>query len=804
YKQVLGYLADHGRTFGDLVLHVSKGENHMGKERYWGFFSVEGCVEEVLSAWASSQNSATGRKCVHQWAVAYVQQRVQSEGDYATRSKLLHTSSMDLDADFAKDFSMPALHSRIRELCPTMLSILNAFSTTAKQTNTMKPSTRVWKDNVPAQALIALGARSQQNSYAHHILGLYAYASGAQRQVISVMSQLGLTISYPMLAGRDKSRTEDASTVPEDTTKTRQSQGLGSAAVGLLKRLSNACRSRSREAALMNLLAYVYDNINMLFKVAEQVVGRKDTQQNGTCATTFKLYDASLADMQMSDLLASLVDAPPLSVNDILLLATENAALTDCLTHTVLRIIVTYGGERFARFQDEVAASLPNTPDKIPVHKTEIFPLPAMHIDESSTTGNADVLGEIFSVMMYSQLVPLMYRSTLKITAGDQLSISRIRSPVANRAGHDSFGQSFLWALCMPGLFHYKMTATHAVLESHFGSASTSNPGSLADRKPIVLSSLPPFCTCRDLIFVSLYARILHCLQLVSDCDSLDEYAANISFSELQQHAEAIVNKYAAAGVVHEQRSSRDAEKRRRAHDVETESSESTHEPQPSAAGDMVFENAVLFLRDALVLREFNDTIKVGDSGRIVTVLKIWALVFRGSGRMKYAHELLHLIHNLTHVWPEPLRRIVLKNWLLNPTGKDDSWVEVDLLQEHLNFWIKNIYQAHRSNASWEWLGTISPCIDILHRLATQINHDLGSRQGAKHTSPSVERDISELMDALAQHRVYEVEPGRVIDTEKPVIPNASSAGLAQLAGPLADFNAQIKRLQARCRLTPV
>ncbi|KAL7280493.1 hypothetical protein ACG7TL_005425 [Trametes sanguinea] len=494
YKQVLGYLADHGRTFGDLVLHVSKGENHMGKERYWGFFSVEGRVEEVLSAWASSQNSATGRKCVHQWAVVYVQQRVQSEGDYATRSKLLHTSSMDLDADFAKDFSMPALHSRIRELCPTMLSILNAFSTTAKQTNTMKPSTRVWKDNcVAAQALIALGARSQQNSYAHHILGLYAYASGAQRQVISVMSQLGLTISYPMLAGRDKSRTEDASTVPEDTTvtaiqdapatslgngviattartrnveedagqgvgdsddeywqmlsddedegaeelacgpipkqaapatemqiagvntadgdkgdaggqKTRQSQGLGSAAVGLLKRLSNACRSRSREAALMNLLAYVYDNINMLFKVAEQVVGRKDTQQNGTCATTFKLYDASLADMQMSDLLASLVDAPPLSVNDILLLATENAALTDCLTHTVLRIIVTYGGERFARFQDEVAASLPNTPDKIPVHKTEIFPLPAMHIDESSTTGNADVLGEIFSVMMYSQL----------------------------------------------------------------------------------------------------------------------------------------------------------------------------------------------------------------------------------------------------------------------------------------------------------------------------------------------------------------------------------------------------------------
>ena len=34
-------------------------------------------------------------------------------------------------------------------------------------------------------------------------------------------------------------------------------------------------------------------------------------------------------------------------------------------------------------------------------------------------------------------------------------------------------------------------------------------------------------------------------------------------------------------------------------------------------------------------------------------------------------------------------RRIVLKNWLVNPTGKANAWVEVDLLQEHLNFWIK-------------------------------------------------------------------------------------------------------------------
>lgn len=28
-------------------------------------------------------------------------------------------------------------------------------------------------------------------------------------------------------------------------------------------------------------------------------------------------------------------------------------------------------------------------------------------------------------------------------------------------------------------------------------------------------------------------------------------------------------------------------------------------------------------------------------------------------------------------------------NWLLNPTGNPNSWVEIDLMQEHLNYWIK-------------------------------------------------------------------------------------------------------------------
>ena len=48
--------------------------------------------------------------------------------------------------------------------------------------------------------------------------------------------------------------------------------------------------------------------------------------------------------------------------------------------------------------------------------------------------------------------------------------------------------------------------------------------------------------------------------------------------------------------------------------------------------GDMVFENAILFMRDGLISREFTDAVKAGDSGRVVLVLKTWALSYRGNG----------------------------------------------------------------------------------------------------------------------------------------------------------------------------
>ena len=269
-----------------------------------------------------------------------------------------------------------------------------------------------------------------------------------------------------------------------------------------------------------------------------------------------------------------------------------------------------------------------------------------MNINEASTSGNAEVIDELLKELRMDT-ESLAFVSKIKFLAGDQLSIARLRSVSACRAGNEGGAAALRWALFTPGLFHYKMAATHGFMLAHLGQPNhlLTNPATLTahntilERKPIVATSLPPFRTCRDLIFVSLYARVLHCLLLVGQATSLQEYASGLSWETLTTHATAVIEQFTDNRIVHRLR-------------------QECADDGPSH-GDMVFENAILFMRDALHLREFCDAIKAGDSGRVLNVLKVWALTFRGNGHSKYAYEILYLVHNLTHVWPPSLAYVL-------------------------------------------------------------------------------------------------------------------------------------------------
>ncbi|KAG9123668.1 hypothetical protein FRC07_014320 [Ceratobasidium sp. 392] len=476
----------------------------------------------------------------------------------------------------------------------------------------------------------------------------------------------------------------------------------------------------------------------------------------------------------------------------------------------VAQSIVTKGGPEFARYRSLLDQIAPASPRKRELHRDQLRPLPTMHINESTVKGNIEICNAIFKEAGFDTS-NTEFQRFVRLIAGDQLTVSRLRAIARNRMGHESGYESFDWLVAITGLFHLKMAQAHGILETHLGDSNSSrNPVSLSYHQTLLfqkpLPSPTPFQTIRDLIRVSLHGRILDCLLLVSGASDLAKLATELSgldslaatepsltrsFGRLRDLAELIYNKYANRKEVYKLR-----EARKQAKDNEM-------------AGDVLFEDSVLFICDALEFEEFIAAIKAGDSGRIITTLKLWTLSLQANGRSKYAKEMLHLIHNLTHVWSPGLCDIVLNNWVINPTSKPNSHVELDLVQEHLNFWIKNAYRAHGSSASWEWLAIISPCVDFLRTLARQFHRSLGDDQGVRHAMANQARSIEMLMQSLSSSEVHTVKPGqkRATGDGEPVI-DVLSAGMQKLVhnpnSPLVEFNRNLREMQQRRKLTPI
>ena len=119
------------------------------------------------------------------------------------------------------------------------------------------------------------------------------------------------------------------------------------------------------------------------------------------------------------------------------------------------------------------------------------------------------------------------------------------------------------------------------------------------------------------------------------------------------------------------------------------------------------------------------------------------------------------------------------------------------------------MYKAEGGSHSWDWLALVSPCVDILRRLSTKINPELGTEQGSKHTIPDLRKDIEILMTVLKEHDVYQVVHGRIVDTQDRAVQDVISVGLAQLShgnatNLLREFNEQFECLRDRRKLMPV
>ncbi|KAG9124443.1 hypothetical protein FRC07_011615 [Ceratobasidium sp. 392] len=749
------------------------------------FWHHEESVQRLLKHWTHSYQYKAGRNLVVDWAITFVAARMRTEAQQIMNEGLLWSSTKTIGPEYLKSFKIKNMKETLQSRCQTSIKVLLSMVGVDESETTLTQAPKLAQNIVFCCMIVLLHQLSQQNNLVQVIFSIYMYAAGLERQAFEILAHLGLLVSYSLLVSGLGVR----ASWKRRGAKKRRDPGDQSNRVppaGPLKVLASGCIKQIQELVAAGcFMGFIFNNINFMVKVAEPVLGKIDAAVCGTYATAFRVFGATDEALNQTKAHAAFLAAPPLELGDILLSEDESQLHRRLMVHAVLRLIVLNAGSAFSQYMPLFEASQPTSEHLIELHQSQTHPLPAMEIDESSMDGVIKVMETIYATIVH-------------LTSGDLKSIRNLRAAKEACTGHDDPAHSFVNITFIIGLFHLLMTVVTGFLVLHFGSpnAGVHNPGSLRfhnkllERKPVAINSPIPYTLAKNLIDVSLAARVIHCLTLESGCQSLADYARLLtnlntqntvktpsgdpknnlreSWKRLVEDATKVYDKYTDVYVVEELWMDR-----------------KFAEPGEKK-GDMVYENALLFMRDMVNVHEIRAAVKRGDHGCVLVVMKTFALSLQGAGRTHYAKELLYIIHHVKKVWPTPLRDLVLKNWLLNTTGHANSWIGLDHHQEHGNLWIKTIYKARGSNAAWSWIAAISPCVEALRALAKDLNNMLGRRLGLK------------------EYGVYQLKPGRTLHDEDKPVPDAEGVGLNILldlkSGPLKDYNSFFKLTQEAYR----
>lgn len=141
----------------------------------------------------------------------------------------------------------------------------------------------------------------------------------------------------------------------------------------------------------------------------------------------------------------------------------------------------------------------------------------------------------------------------------------------------------------------------------------------------------------------------------------------------------------------------------------------------------------------------------------------MFRFAFWGSGHTNYANELLENAASFIHVFTKKEREALMNNWLVNRSGKPHGWHELDLLQEHFNFWIKVFFNTRNSDFGSSFLQkVVSLNIPGFSLFRTHLENTMGMTPvSGYHFKPSTRSDIIALASRHNMDNVFTFHPGR-------------------------------------------
>lgn len=129
-----------------------------------------------------------------------------------------------------------------------------------------------------------------------------------------------------------------------------------------------------------------------------------------------------------------------------------------------------------------------------------------------------------------------------------------------------------------------------------------------------------------------------------------------------------------------------------------------------AASDDKVFEYACCTLAAAMLMYEFDDSVREGDGERVYRVWKYLLLLFRQFGRTKYALEALTLQLQCNGL-PKNVAADIKWSRFVNAKGGRGRNISCDLHMEHLNRELKTAISGLGANITKNSISRSARCL---------------------------------------------------------------------------------------------
>jgi hypothetical protein len=174
----------------------------------------------------------------------------------------------------------------------------------------------------------------------------------------------------------------------------------------------------------------------------------------------------------------------------------------------------------------------------------------------------------------------------------------------------------------------------------------------------------------------------------------------------------------------------------------------------PNRPIDFPFSTHAKFLQQMAIYKILKKAIKYADIGIIRRILIQCCLLFHGSKKSKYAFLSLYMtwLTQTPAASPE-LQQAILANGLVNIRGAEDSWFEIDRLNEFFNLQMKILMATRRTSTldvtpMFQRMAlTASYCTE----LKAMLEAEFGEYSNGRHQVKDASMDVRNLAHEIAQ-----------------------------------------------------